>query len=110
MKFKSKQNGVEILLTGCEVALAIDVFIHSQDVIVDGARTIRDCGGELLEEHTVFCHGRVIRNGDLVTGEEEEEGRRAASGSMSAQDIVNKDAELAAIIEKAHQAGRDSTE
>jgi hypothetical protein len=56
--------GVRIDLTGDEVAHAIDVYLHSQRVIVRGPRTITS-KGELLGPHQVYVDpsGFVICDG-----------------------------------------------
>ena len=57
-------TGVQINLTGDEVATAIDAYLVAHGIIVDGARTIR-VNGELCEEGEIYIDpsGRVIENG-----------------------------------------------
>lgn len=63
--------GVEILLTGDEVATAIDAYLVAHGVHVSGPRTIR-VNGELCEEGRVYVdpsgfvatrHGRLSGDG-----------------------------------------------
>jgi hypothetical protein len=62
--------GVEIKLTGSELARAIDVWLLSQQVIVQGPRTIT-YNGELLEDSCriyVDPSGSVIHCGERLSG------------------------------------------
>lgn len=62
--------GVEITLTGDEVAGAIDVYLLSQKVIVRGARTV-SYNGELLNNSCrvyVDPSGFVIHKGHKFSG------------------------------------------
>jgi hypothetical protein len=56
--------GVQIDLTGSEVATAIDAYLVAHGIYVDGARTIR-VNGELCKEGQIYVDpsGRVIANG-----------------------------------------------
>lgn len=57
-------TGVQINLTGDEVATAIDAYLVSHGIIIDGARTIT-VNGQLCEEGEVYVDpsGRVVENG-----------------------------------------------
>lgn len=57
-------TGVQIDLTGAEVATAIDAYLVAHGVIVNGARTIR-VNGELCKKGEIYVDpsGRVINNG-----------------------------------------------
>ena len=63
--------GVQINLTGDEVAHAIDIYLLSQDIIVRGPRTIR-YDGELLEDNCCEVYvdpsGSAMQNGVRFTG------------------------------------------
>ena len=62
--------GVRIELRADEVAAAIDLWIYSQGVVVQGPRTI-SYDGELLNDSTtvyVDPSGRVIDNGNEMSG------------------------------------------
>jgi len=61
--------GVEINLTGNEVATAIDAYLVSHGVYVDGARTVT-VNGELCEVGRVYVDpaGCVVTNGQRYTG------------------------------------------
>lgn len=70
-------RGVSIILTGDEVATAIDSYLVSRNVVVRGPRTIT-MEGELLKETRVYVDpsGSVINNstpdgGEPVTVEDE---------------------------------------
>lgn len=57
--------GVQIDLTGDEVATAIDAYLVAHGIIVDGPRTIR-VNGELCQQGQIYVDpsGRVIANGE----------------------------------------------
>jgi hypothetical protein len=57
-------TGVEIQLTGDEVATAIDAYLVAHGVHVEGPRTVR-VNGELCESGQVYVdpRGSVIANG-----------------------------------------------
>lgn len=61
--------GVEITLTGNEVARAIDAYLVARGVHVDGARTIT-VNGELCERGQVYVDpaGSVFRKGKMISG------------------------------------------
>lgn len=61
--------GVEIDLTGSEVATAIDAYLVSHSIYVNGPRTIT-VNGELCEVGRVYVDpiGSVISNGKRYTG------------------------------------------
>ena len=61
--------GVQITLTGDEVATAIDVWLHSQGIIVRGPRTVTDAHG-LMRETKVYVdpNGFVIADGEKFSG------------------------------------------
>lgn len=61
--------GVEINLTGDEVAIAIDAYLVAHGIYVDGARTIR-VNGELCEEGSIYVDpsGNVIEDGERWVG------------------------------------------
>jgi hypothetical protein len=61
--------GVEINLSGDEVAVAIDAYLVAHGVIVRGARTITVNGG-LCESGQVYVDpsGFVISDGDKISG------------------------------------------
>jgi hypothetical protein len=61
--------GVEIYLTGDEVAIAIDAYLVAHRVIISGPRTIK-VNGELIEKGRVYVDpsGFVIDNGDKYSG------------------------------------------
>ena len=61
--------GVDIELTGNEVATAIDAYLVAHGVIVRGPRTIR-VNGELCERGSVYVDpsGKVIDNGEEYSG------------------------------------------
>jgi hypothetical protein len=62
-------TGVQIDLTGDEVATAIDAYLVAHGIIVDGARTIR-VNGELCQAGQIYVDpsGRVIANGEAWSG------------------------------------------
>lgn len=62
-------TGVQIDLTGDEVATAIDAYLVAHGIIVDGARTIR-VNGELCQDGQIYVDpsGRVIANGEGWSG------------------------------------------
>lgn len=62
--------GVEINLTGDEVAIAIDAYLVAHNVHVSGPRTIR-VNGELCENGKIYVDpmGKVISNGKLFSGQ-----------------------------------------
>lgn len=62
-------TGVQIDLTGDEVATAIDAYLVAHGIIVDGARTIR-VNGELCQQGQIYVDpsGRVIANGEGWSG------------------------------------------
>lgn len=61
--------GVQIDLTGNEVAIAIDAYLVSHGIHVDGPRTIR-VNGELCEEGQIYVDpsGSVISEGIRWSG------------------------------------------
>jgi len=61
--------GVEIKLTGSEVATAIDAYLVSHGVYVDGARTVT-VNGELCKAGRVYVDpaGCVVTDGKRYTG------------------------------------------
>lgn len=62
-------TGIQINLTGDEVATAIDAYLVAHGIIVDGARTI--CvNGELCQAGQIHVDpsGRVIANGEGWSG------------------------------------------
>ena len=63
------RRGVDIELTGNEVATAIDAYLVARGVIVRGPRTIR-VNGELCETGSVYVDpsGKVIDNGTEYSG------------------------------------------
>lgn len=62
--------GVEINLTGDEVAIAIDAYLVAHGIDLSGPRTIT-VNGELCEEGKVYVDpsGRVVANGELFNGD-----------------------------------------
>lgn len=61
--------GVEINLSGEEVATAIDAYLVAHGIYVDGPRTIT-VNGELCEEGEIYVDpsGNVIAEGERWTG------------------------------------------
>lgn len=61
--------GVEINLTGNEVAIAIDAYLVAHGIIVDGPRTIR-VNGELCKKGQIYVDpsGNVIEKGKGWSG------------------------------------------
>ena len=61
--------GVEVSLTGAEVATAIDAYLVAHRIHVDGPRTIR-INGELCEVGEIYVDpsGSVIHEGMRYTG------------------------------------------
>lgn len=61
--------GVEINLAGDEVAIAIDAYLVSHGIHVDGPRTIT-VNGELCEKGKVYVDpsGSVIHKGQRILG------------------------------------------
>jgi hypothetical protein len=61
--------GVQINLTGDEVATAIYAYLMAHNVVIVGAATIR-VNGELCEKGGIYIDpfGRVIANGDGWNG------------------------------------------
>lgn len=61
--------GIEINLSGDEIACAIDAYLVSHDVNVDGPRTIK-VNGELCKEGRVYVDpsGSVYTNGERIDG------------------------------------------
>jgi hypothetical protein len=61
--------GVDIILTGDEVALAIDAYLVAHGVHVDGPRTIT-VNGELCEIGHIYVDpsGFVIADGEKISG------------------------------------------
>lgn len=61
--------GVQVDLTGAEVAIAIDAYLVSHGVYIDGARTIR-VNGQLCKDGGVYVDpsGKVVANGDGWSG------------------------------------------
>lgn len=68
-------TGVEITLTGDEVATAIDAYLVAHNIYVKGARTIR-VNGELCEYGEIYVDpsGRVIADGKGWSGRGNVEG------------------------------------
>ena len=62
--------GVEVTLTGDEVAIAIDAFLVAHGVYVDGPRTVRVNGG-LCEEGSIYVDpsGDVFADGKRYSGQ-----------------------------------------
>lgn len=62
-------TGIQIDLTGDEVATAIYAYLVAHGIIVDGARTIR-VNGELCQQGQIYVDpsGRVIANGEGWSG------------------------------------------
>ena len=62
-------TGVDILLTGDEVATAIDAWLVAHNVHVDGPRTIR-VNSELIESGKIYVdpQGFVISDGVQISG------------------------------------------
>ena len=70
-KGKTKYGpGVQIDLTGDEVAIAIDAYLVARQVIVSGPRTITVNGG-LCEVGSVYVdpNGFVIKKGKKIAGD-----------------------------------------
>lgn len=61
--------GVEINLTGSEVAIAIDAYLVAHEVYVSGPRTIR-VNGELIDNGKIYVDpsGNVVANGEGYYG------------------------------------------
>jgi hypothetical protein len=61
--------GVEITLTGDEVATAIDAYLVAHGIHVSGPRTIR-VNSELCEDGSIYVDpsGFVIANGEKYSG------------------------------------------
>jgi hypothetical protein len=61
--------GVQIDLTGEEVATAIYAYLMARNVVIDGAATIR-VNDEIIESGSIYVDpsGRVIANGDGWNG------------------------------------------
>lgn len=61
--------GVEIKLSGCEVATAIDAYLVAHGIHVSGPRTIT-VNGELCEKGSVYVDpsGSVIHEGIRILG------------------------------------------
>ena len=61
--------GVDIHLTGAEVATAIDAYLVARNVYVDGARTIT-VNGELCRRGKIYVDpsGSVIAKGKRIEG------------------------------------------
>ena len=61
--------GVEINLTGDEVATAIDAYLVAHNIYVSGPRTIT-VDGELIKSGRVYVDptGFVIYNGEKISG------------------------------------------
>lgn len=69
-KEKTKYGtGVQIELTGDEVAVAMDAYLVAHGIYVDGARTVT-VNGELCEKGEVYVDpsGYVIAYGEKWTG------------------------------------------
>lgn len=62
-------TGVQIDLTGDEVATAIDAYLVAHGIYVDGARTIR-VNGELCQYGQIYVDpsGKVVANGIGYSG------------------------------------------
>ena len=56
--------GIDIQITGNELAHAIHTFLYSKNVYIDGASTVR-VNGEMCESASVYVDpsGSVIKNG-----------------------------------------------
>ena len=63
-------TGVQIDLTGDDVAIAIDAYLVSHGIHVNGARTIR-VNGELCREGSIYVDpsGFVIKDGEKYSGD-----------------------------------------
>jgi hypothetical protein len=61
--------GVSIILTGDEVATAIDAYLVAHDVHVEGPRTVT-VNGDLCDRGHVYVDpsGFVIRDGEKISG------------------------------------------
>ena len=61
-------EGTVIELTGDEVALAIDSWVYSQGVVIDGARTVR-VNEVNIESAYIYVDpsGRVIKRGEVLS-------------------------------------------
>jgi hypothetical protein len=57
-------HGVKIILSGDEIATAIDTYLAAHGIIINGARTI-NVNGELCKEGQIYVDpsGKVIANG-----------------------------------------------
>lgn len=65
--------GVDIILTGDEVATAIDAYLVSHGIYVDGPRTIRvNDTGALSGRVYVDPSGSVIVDGERISGRGED--------------------------------------
>jgi len=62
-------TGVQIDLTGNEVATAIYAYLMAHNVFIDGAATIR-VNGEQIKEGSMYVDlsGRVVANGEGWSG------------------------------------------
>lgn len=62
-------KGIEINLTGCEVAAAINLYLVSQGVNVYGPRTMRVNGAQIESGYVyVDPSGFVIKKGKRISG------------------------------------------
>ena len=68
IKFDKKALGVDIHLSGDEVATAIDAYLVSHSIHVNGPRTIT-VNGQLCEVGKVYVDpsGQVIAEGERIT-------------------------------------------
>ena len=73
MKAKPIGTGVEILLTGEEVATAIESYLVARGVVIRGARTIR-VNGDLCADGRIYVDpaGFVIFKGKKLFREDSE--------------------------------------
>jgi len=62
-------TGIDIELTGDEVAIAIDAYLTAHDINVSGAKTIT-VNGELIQFGNIYVYpsGFVIHNGEKILG------------------------------------------
>jgi hypothetical protein len=62
-------TGIDIKLTGNELAKAVDLYLYSQDLYVSGARTIR-VNGDKCKSASVYIDpsGSLIKDGERISG------------------------------------------
>jgi len=61
--------GIDIILTGDEVALAIETFLTAQNLYIKGARTLR-VNGELCDKGSIYIDpsGSILLKGKEYLG------------------------------------------